>query len=276
MARSIDTIYSLIIAEKEARTELDGLTSVSATAVFKLWAWVTAAVLYTVESMHDLFRIEIDTLLRTLKPGTLLWYQEMCKSFQYGDAINWGSTGFAYSTIDDTKKIVDQCSVTEGNGGLTVKIATDINGELEPLMELQEEAFTAYLQSMKYAGTRVSIVNSAANKLNIAVDIYYNPLVLDANGSMLNGGSKPVELSIQNYLRNLPFNGRLRRSAIQDAILSSEGVRDIKITTLQSKYGSNNYVDIDVSSIPESGYYKIDSAHPLATGINYISGTNNV
>ncbi len=275
MARSIDTIYSLIIAEKEARTELAGLTSESATAVFRLWAWVTAAVLYTVEAMHDLFRIEIDTLLRTLKPGTLLWYQEMCKAFQYGDGLIWSNSGYSYPVIDETKKIVKQCSVTEGSGGLTVKIATEVAGELEPLSVPQLAAFNSYLMSRKYAGTRVSLVNASANKLYLALEVYYNPLVIAADGTDISA-AKPVELAIQAFLRNLPFNGRLRRTALEAAILAVAGVYDVKLTTLQSKYGANDYVTIDVSTIPESGYFKIDTAHTLADNITYIAGTNNV
>ena len=79
MARSIDTIYNLIIAEKETKAELSGLTTESATSVFRLWAWITAAVIFTLEALFDLFKTELETLLLTLKPGTLPWYQEMCK-----------------------------------------------------------------------------------------------------------------------------------------------------------------------------------------------------
>ena len=276
MARSINTIYSLIIAEKEAKAELAALTSESATAVFRLWAWVTAAVLYTVEAMHDLFRIEIDTLLRTLKPGTLLWYQEMCKAFQYGDALTWSNSGYSYALIDETKKIVKQCSVTEGSGGLSVKIASEVAGELAPLTAPQLAAFNSYLMSMKYAGTRVSLVNAIANQLYIAVQIYYNPLVLAANGADIATGAKPVEVAILAFLRLLPFNGRLRRTSILAAILAVPGIYDAKVTILQSKYGTNAYVDIDVSTIPESGYFKIDPLHALTDNINYIAGNNNV
>lgn len=275
MARSIDTIYSLIIAEKEAKAELSGLDSESATSVFRLWAWVTAAVLYTVEAMHDLFRIEIDTLLRTLKPGTLLWYQELCKSFQYGDALTWSDSGYSYPVIDETKKIVQQASVTEGSGGLTVKIATEVSGELEPLSGPQLEAFNAYLMARKYAGTRVSIINSAANKLYLALELYYNPLVISATGTDING-AKQVELAVQLFLRSLPFNGRLRRTALEAAILAVPGVYDVKLTILQYKYGANPYATIDVSAIPESGYFKIDTDHLLTDNITYIAGNNNV
>ncbi|PKP46817.1 MAG: hypothetical protein CVT94_13465 [Bacteroidetes bacterium HGW-Bacteroidetes-11] len=268
MARSIETIYSLIIAQKEATPELNALDSTSVTSIYRMWAWVTAAVLFTVESMFDLFRFEITTLLETLKPGTLLWYQAMCKAFQYGDALVWENGKYGYPAINEAALIVKQCSVSEGERGLVVKIATEVAGELEPLSSPQESSFTAYLQRRKYAGTKVSIVNSAANKLRIDGAIFYDPLIIASNGVDISSGLRTVDLAIQNYLRSLPFNGRLKITAIVDAIQSVEGVYDVSVTA-QHQYGVAAYSSIPVSHIPESGYFKIDAAYPLSSTLNY-------
>ncbi len=269
MARSVETIYAIIVAEKEANSALDGLTSSSATAIWRLWAWVTAAAMFTVETLFDLFRAEMDMLLETKKPGTLLWYQAMCKSFQFGDALSWNNMTYAYATIDETKKIVKQCSVTEGYNGLVVKVAAEAGGELVQLTTEQEEAFASYVATRKYAGTKVVIVNSAANKLWIEAEVFYNALVILPDGSRISDSSRPVEVAINNYLRNLPFNGRLKRSAIIEAMLAVEGVLDVNVSKLAHKYGANAYEDIDVSHVPESGYYKVDTDHTLVNCIDY-------
>jgi hypothetical protein len=269
MARSIETIYSLIIAEKEAHSELDSLNSTSATAIWRLWAWITAAVLFTVESMHDLFRIEIETTLQTLKPGTLPWYQSIILAFQYGDALTWSNLKYIYQVIDPSKWVIKQCSVTEGNRGLVIKVAGEADGELVELSTEQETALSAYIGRIKYAGTKVSLVNSPANKLKIVAEVYYDPLILKADGTDITGSDKPVETAIQEYLRNLPFNGRLKRTAIEAAILAVDGVNDVKITSLEHKYGSGSYNSIEVSWIPESGYFKIDTLFPLSNTLTY-------
>lgn len=271
MARSVETIYSLIIAGKEAKTELDGLTSESGSAIFRLWAWVIAAVLFTAESMHDLFRSEIQALLLTLKPGTLLWYRAMIKEFQYGDILGWTDMQYGYATIDAAKMIVSQCSVTEGNRGLVVKVAREVSGELDPLSGEQEASLVAYIAVRKYAGTKISLVNSEANKLHVSATVHYNPLVIKADGTDITDATKPVELAIANYLRSLPFNGRLKRSSLINAILAVEGVADVQITLLQVKYGSGDYADVPVSYIPESGYFRIDTSHPLSTNLTYLA-----
>lgn len=268
MARSIETIYSLIIAEKEATAELDALSSTSATSIYRTWAWVTAAVLFTVESMFDLFRAEITTLLQTLKPGTLLWYQALCKEFQFGEALVWLNGKYGYASTVEAALIVKQCSVNEGDRGLVVKIATEIAGELEPLTAPQEAAFTAYLKMRKYAGTKVSIVNSQANKLKIEGTVFYDPLIIAADGVDISSGTRPVDLAISNYLRSLPFNGRLKITALVDAIQAVEGVYDVSITAAH-QYGVAAYDPVPVSHIPESGYYKIDTAFPLSGTLTY-------
>lgn len=269
MARSIETLYNLIIAEKEARTELDVLSSTSATAIWRLWAWVTAAVLYTVELMHDLFRTEITTLLQTLKPGTLLWYREMCKAFQFGDDLAWVNGAYVYPVIDAEKQIIAQCSVSEGQRGLVVKVAREVSGALEVLTAEQEAAFTAYVGRRKYAGTKVSIVNSAANLLKVIATVVYDPLLFNSSGELLSDGTRPVDVAIENYLRNLPFNGRLRVTALVDAIQAVDGVMDVGLVALSHKYGANPYASIAVSHVPESGYFKIDPDFALSATITY-------
>lgn len=269
MARSIATINSEILAAKEADTELQNINSTSATAIWRLWAWVTAAVIFSVESMFDLFKVELTTLLQSQKPGTLQWYQSMCREFQYGDDLVWVDGKYLYQVIDPAKQIIAQCSVSEGNSGLVVKIAKESGGELEQLLLDEEVAFKTYLSKRKYAGTKVSPVNSSANKLWIQATVIYDPLLLHADGTLIIGGLRPVDAAITTFLRNLPFSGILRRSAIMDAIQKVPGVIDCRISLLQSKYGLNAYQEIVINQIPESGYFKIDTAHPLNTNITY-------
>lgn len=263
MARSIQTIFNEIIAVKEANSALDGLDSASATSIYRLWAWVTATVHNVIETMLDLFRVEMQVMLANLKPGSLLWYQAMCKAFQLGDDLTWINGQWAYTAIDTTKQIIAQCSVSEGERGLVIKIAKLSGAEWVPLTTTELNAFTSYVAKIKFAGTKVVIVNSAANLLKIGATVYYNPLVLTQNGELINGSSNPVKEAVNTYLSALPFNGRLMLTALTDAIQAAAGVEDLQLTTVQQKNGASAYADILVSHIPESGYFKIDPANPL-------------
>lgn len=268
MARSIETIFNLIIAEKEATPELAALDSTSATSIYRLWAWITAAVIYTVEILFDLYKTEISALLQSLKPGTLLWYQELGKKFQYGDNLQWNSGNYGYPNIDSTKMIIAQCSVTEGSGGLVMKVAKEVTGELEPISETEYSAFVNYMSRRKYAGVNLAIISSSANLLTVNGTIIYNPLVITADGMDIKSGTRTVDLAIAQFLKELPFNGRLKISALTDAIQKVEGVEDVLVTAAH-KYGAGSYQDIIISTIPESGYFKLDPAQLPETTLNY-------
>ena len=49
-----------------------------------------------------------------------------------------------------------------------------------------------------------------ADLLKVAYTIYYDPLVMNSDGELIADDTiKPVELAINNYIQNLPFNGIL-------------------------------------------------------------------
>jgi len=270
MARSISTIFNEIVHAKESNAELQSLTNSSVVAIWRLWAWITAAAIFTVETMHDLFRAEVEGLLATKTPGTLLWYKNMCLGFRYGVGLVVVDGRIGYPLDDNTPTLLAQCSVREDASGLIIKIAKQESGELVPLDVDEFSAFTAFLQAVKYAGTQIRIVNSPANLLWIEGQIFYDPLVFKPTGESIAGGERPVDIAIEAYLRNLPFDGRLKRSELIAAIKAVEGVADVHLYVLKQKYAAYDYADIEISHIPESGYYRIDNEYPLTDALDYI------
>lgn len=269
MARTIETIYNQIVAAKQANADLQALDSTSSTAIWKLWAWITATILFTVETMHDLFRAEIEGIIASKIPGSLPWYRSVCLAFQYGDGLVFSSGKYGYATLNEEAQIIDQCSVREAADGLVIKVAKEVDGVLEPLSTEEENSFQAFIQKVKFAGTHTRVINIEGNKLQIAGTVYYDPLLINADGTSKADNSRPVDVAIENYLRSLPFDGRLKRTALLNAILSAPGVFDIQLTTLKHKYGEYDYQDIDVDQVPESGYFKIDAVYPLTNSFTY-------
>ncbi|MDY0102839.1 MAG: hypothetical protein RBS07_07845 [Lentimicrobium sp.] len=276
MARSIDTIYAQIIVEKANRQELDALDSTSATAIYRLWAYVVASVIFTLETLFDLHRAEVEGIIATQKPGSLLWYRAMCLGYKPGAGlvVENGRVGYPPGA-NDIPPLIAQCSVREAADGIVIKIAKEVAGELEPLSTgigtrpNELNPFSAYLAQIKYAGTPVRIINSPAELLIMNAVVFYDPIMITASGTLIADGSRPVDNAIQAYLRNLPFDGRLKRTALIDAILAAPGVKDVQITTLSSKYEQYPYEPIPVSHIPIPGYFKIDPNTPLTNSLTY-------
>jgi len=269
MARSITTLYNEIVAAKEADVVLQLLDSTSTTAIWRLWAWITATVIFSIETMHDLFRAEIEGIFASKIPGSLPWYRSVCLAFQYGYGLVFSGGKYGYEELDEDARVIDQCSVREAVDGLVIKVAKDVNGELQPLSTEEENSFQAFIQKVKFAGTHTRVINIEGNKLHLAGTVYYDPLLINADGTSKYDSSRPVDVAVSNYLRSLPFDGRLKRSALVDAVLAASGVFDVSLSGLSHKYGEYDYQDIEVSHVPESGYFKIDPAFPLTAVFTY-------
>lgn len=274
MSRNISSIYNEMLSAKEQNPELQGLNSVSATAIWRLWMWVVAAAIFTVEMFHDLFIAEVENIISTKTPGTLLWYRNRCLDFRYGVALEVTDGRITYPADDSTSPLLAQCSVREAADGLVIKIAKDDSGELVPLSDTPQKselsAFVAYLSSIKYAGTPIRVINSPANLLHMELNVWYDPLLISADGTLLADDSRIIDVTITDFLRNLEFDGRLKRSSLIHAIKSVQGVKDASITLLEHKYEDYYYIPIEVSHIPESGYFKIDPSFPLTSTITYL------
>lgn len=269
MARTIATLYNEIIAAKQADEVLDALDSTSSTAIWRLWAWITATVMFTIETMHDLFKAEIDGILASKIPGSIPWYRSVCLAFQYGDGLVFSGGKYGYQELDEEARIIDQCSVREAADGLVIKVAKDVDGQLQPLSLEEDNAFQAFVQKVKFAGTHTRIINIQGNKLQIAGEIYYDPLLVNADGTSKADGGRPVDSAIEAYLRALPFDGRLKLTSLIEAILNAPGIFDVSLATLSHKYADYDYQEIEISHVPESGYFKIDPAFPLNSAFIY-------
>ena len=61
--RTVNDIYSAIIAEKERQSELNGLTSPSKSAVWRLLFYIVAYAHYTLEQIVNTHQLEIEDML---------------------------------------------------------------------------------------------------------------------------------------------------------------------------------------------------------------------
>ena len=84
MARTIATIQNQIIANKNADTNLSGLTSPSMSAVWLAWSFICAVAINLFEQLLDVFKTDLESNL----PGSALangaWIQnQVLNVFQY-------------------------------------------------------------------------------------------------------------------------------------------------------------------------------------------------
>lgn len=270
MSRTINEIYADIIAEKDSLDSLEDLgytaddsalllqdlNSSSKVAVWRLWAYITAVTIFFHEKLWDLFKAEVEEKLKAI-PGTDTWLANECRKFQNGDTLIFNSDGtYGYSTLKPEDQIIKRVAVTGNFGASVVKIASQ-DEEEGPLRKLTPEeltAFQGYLNLIQYAGSSVTAVSNASDKLKFSIEIFHNALIpittLELN----------VENAINSYLANLEFNGAFRVIKLVDTIQAVAGVVDVSIESIEAKADdAGNFTNVSRVYEPASGYLEIET-----------------
>lgn len=229
--------------------------------------YIVAFSMWTLEKLFDIHVSEVDDKLAVLKPHSLKWYRNKAKAFQLGFSLLTDSDVFdnanaSFEQIENSK-IIKYAAVTEATteSRLIVKIATEIDEKLQPITDEQKEAFDAYIGEIKDAGVAITVINYLPDQLRLAMTIYYDPLVIDSTGNGILTGGRPVEDAIQQYLKELPFNGELVLAHLVDKLQLVKGVVIPHVVAADSRWiennAYNNFSPIDVRKVPESGYFEI-------------------
>lgn len=273
MARTIEDIFNELLVAKEGQPELDSLNSTSRVAVWRLLLYIVAVGMWTLEKLFDLHLAEVRNAIATEKRGTVQWYAEMAKKFQYGDVLvadqdYYDNTGADEDTVA-AKKIVSYAVATESGSSIRIKIAKINVEELAPLTVTELGAFQTYMHQIKYAGIFLSYVNSPADKLKLGLKIYYDPLVLDATGKRIDGtNDTPVQDTIDDYLKNkIGFAGYYIPNELVDALQQVDGVKLPVITESKACYGLLPFEDTGDMYLADAGYLRINPTDLMITFI---------
>lgn len=287
MAREIKQIYEEMIQEKESMATLSALqpnissyqallsdlTTQSKVAVWRLIFFVVAVAIWTVEKLYDEHSGSVDKKISEMTPGTLFWYQKIAKDFQMAHVLVWNNEKlkYEYYSVDEAAKIVKLCAVSEGAGYLTVKLAKlNASGLPEKLEAYELNAFKSYFESVKYAGVIVNYISDDADKIRLKLKVYYNPSILNVDGSLLLDSSKfPVIDAVNDYLRLMPFNGVFNVTSLIDALQQVEGVVNPLFVSASAQYGLHPFSPVVDYYRSNAGYIVHDEIVPL--DIQYIA-----
>ncbi len=230
---------------------------------------IVALAIFIHEQFFDQHKKEIDERLKNEKAGTLPWYRTMALRFQYGfdlvtDEDYFDNTGATLEQIE-ASKIVKYAAVNEAteSSRVILKIAGEIDGVLSPITEPQKESFEEYVFEFRVAGVVVTVLNYLPDRLGLNIRIKRDALVLNETGMSILNGNYPVNDALAEFLKELPFNGELRLSALVDKLQLVPGVIDATVLSAESAWidadtlGYGLPQPIYISNIPVSGYYTI-------------------
>ncbi|MGV0854599.1 nucleotidyltransferase [Empedobacter brevis] len=279
-SRTIPEIQESINKTKAGLEELKGLSSTSKVSIYRLWVYIMAFCIYTLERLFETHSNEVTKVLSEQKAHTPAWYRKQALDFQFGFTFNENVGLFddenATPEQIEASHIIKYCAVNESEdeSTLVLKIAGETDGVLNPITTEQIKSFTAYIKRVRDVGVKVNVINYPADYLKLDLKIEYDPLVLDANGMNQRTGAFPVNNALNEFLKELPFNGELILAKLVDKLQLIEGVRIPTINAAWSKWIDPDqsdvyfeYSEIQIKRIPESGYFKLD----LETTIDYVA-----
>ncbi|MEQ3500591.1 nucleotidyltransferase [Tenacibaculum sp. SSH1-16] len=265
----VQDIKNEMIAVKNNESALQDLNSSSKVSVWNLLFYIVAVCGIDLRKMHREHRTYVDYRLDNQKSGTLPWYRSKALEFQYGFDLIPGTdkyiNGEATEEQIEASKIIKYATASNGatRGSIVIKVATEKEGKLSPIEPGEQNALEEYFEEVKWAGREITIINHLADKLYLNLRIYRDPLILDVNGISILDGNKPVEDALQEFMKELPFNGELVLQSLVDKLQLVRGVKIAHIIEVKSSsldpandaYGTPQY--IEVSKIPASGYFEI-------------------
>lgn len=207
----------------DANEEWDG--QVSAVSILNLIIYIVAMAARTVEWLHDQFRAEVEARIAAAFPGTVSWYWNKIMQFQYGYDLNENAV---YDEIDTDAQIVKHCAVFEVDNGIIVKVN---KGTLtyDQLTQTELDALTEYVQRIKFAGTVAYVYSFNPDELDLEINIWRDPMVLDEDMNRIIDGEPVITNAIVDYLNGIAYGGVLNKTKLIDAIQAVEGVVDVTI-----------------------------------------------
>lgn len=233
-------------------------SQVSAVSILNLTLYITAMAARTVEWLHDRFRAEVEERIAAALPGTVSWYWNKIMQFQYGHTLN--AMG-AYDQDDPEARIVKHCAVFEADNGIIAKVNKGAD-TYEPLTAAELDALKAYVAAVKFAGTTARIFTAESDRLNLTLNIWRDPMALDASMNRTADGQPAVEQAVRAYLDGIAYGGVLNKTRLIDAVQAVEGVRDVTIASASVRadadgstynlYGEQNFRSV-------AGHFTLES-----------------
>jgi len=264
MAQTLEQIREDIEAAQAEFPELSELNSSSATSFWRLMKNMFALLVLNLQKSMDSYRAEVDAIANNNRVGTLSWYVQQMKAFQFGDTLIYDEKGIRYLNDSPEKRIIYQAAASDTNDGngakVVLKVATrNVAGRMSPLNAQQSNAFFEYLEQIKFPGIRYEFRNVFPEKVKLVGSVQVNRLLLTTDGSRVSNVAEfPVRDAIVSFLENLPFDGRLYLSQLIAHLAQMDEVEDVYIGFYFED--ANGFVSFRNERFKDSfaGYFEFD------------------
>ncbi len=231
MSRTLTEIYNEAVETRNKYLELTELTNDSKMSIINAFTWVTAAAIYSFETLLDVFTTDIAKTFTQRINGTSAYYANAMLKWQYGDdlIINDEGTAFHYATEDTTKRLITHVSYQEyyneefKDNILILKVASGEGRSLSQLSDEELIAARAYLNQIKFAGVKCNVVSRRGDVLVPRLAVYYDGAI--TKEELYDN----IDTALIDFIVNMKFDSLVYSQKIIDAIQKVEHVTDVHI-----------------------------------------------
>lgn len=245
--------------------------SFSAVSIENILFYIVAACCHVMEALFDRHRQDVDDKISRAVVASVPWYYKVARQFQYGDALAFDETTsqWRYPTTDEKKRLVRYVAVRDRGTSIQILASADKDGLPEPLSADVLTAFKHYMNRVKIAGVVLNVRSLPADSIQVKATVQVDPLILSANGTRNGEESRPVEDSINAYLRGITYGGTFNKTRLVDAIQGVEGVVDVTLAECLYKAAA----DADYRPVAGNNYTAVGGsfvAIGLQNSIRYV------
>ena len=231
MSRTLTEIYNEAVETRNKYLELTELTNDSKMSIINAFTWVTAAAIYSFETLLDVFTTDIAKTFTQRINGSSAYYANAMLKWQYGDdlIINDEGTAFHYATEDTTKRLITHVSYQEyyneefKDNILILKVASGEGRSLSQLSDEELIAARAYLNQIKFAGVKCNVVSRRGDVLVPRLTVYYDGAI--TKEELYDN----IDTALIDFIVNMKFDSLVYSQKIIDAIQKVEHVTDVHI-----------------------------------------------
>lgn len=250
--------------ESEARAKFPQLSN-SSVAEWKLWTGIMAIAIRAIQVVVDNFRAVVEQRLTYLRPGTLGWYVEISRSFQFGYSLQIKDDGsLGYTITDESARIVSAVAISESEDAVVIKVAKTDGSNLIEFTPSERLAFQNYIESVKFVGTKTNIVSTAADMVRYQLVVYYDP-AFDVSVLQTN-----IDQALISYKDNLGFDGVIFTQRLLQILLAVPGVVTLSLNSFTVAPSGGGWSSIGLKYETQAGYfnYDYDNSSLVLTPVN--------
>lgn len=243
MSRTLSQIYSEAVTKRNLYlqiTELNSGLTQSKMSILNLITYVQALLIYSYQTILDVFEVNIASLINSRINGTATWYASMALKFQYNSISGTGDTlifdedtlKIKYETVDETHRIIAKSAYDDnGANGIILKVCkTNTNSEeianginYTQLSSNELTAFKGYINQIKFIGAKVQSLSIPGDIITIKnCEVTYDDQYITDEQAM-----QIINDAMINFAASLDYNAYIYSQTIIDSILSSEYIVNI-------------------------------------------------